>query len=172
MSGLFTIPISGLKEGCHHFDFKIGNEFFELFEGSEVREGDLTVTVVADKSSCHIDLEIIIDGTVELSCNRCLAFFSLPVNCKNKLLVKFGRVHDENDPDIITLQPDEHELDLKQCLYDYIHLSLPIQRIHPPDDNGNSTCDPEMISMLNKHIVNNDIGNDPRWDELRKIMNN
>ena len=31
MSGLFIIPISGLKEGRHLFDFEIRNKFFEEF---------------------------------------------------------------------------------------------------------------------------------------------
>ena len=49
MSGLFTIPISGLKEGQHYFDFEIDKEFFEQFEESEVKEGKLTAVVEADK---------------------------------------------------------------------------------------------------------------------------
>ncbi len=39
MSGLFTIPVSGFKEGHHTFDFEIDKEFFELFEESEIEGG-------------------------------------------------------------------------------------------------------------------------------------
>lgn len=172
MSGHYTIPISGMKEGCHSFDFEIGNDFFVLFEEAEIKEGTLKAVVNAEKTSSHIDLEISINGTVNISCDRCLGIFSLPLSCDNRLLVKFGKVHDETDPDIITIPWEENELNLMQYFYEYILLALPMQRIHPVDENGKSTCDPEMISRLNKHLINNYSGTDPRWDELRKIMNN
>ena len=172
MSGLFTIPVSGLKEGQHSYDFEINKEFFELFEESEVREGTLKAHVEADKRASHIDISVKINGAISISCDRCLGIFSQPVDCENRLLVKFGKIHDESDPDIITIPADEQELDMKQYFYEYILLALPIQRIHPDDKNSNSTCDPEMIKKLQEHIVNEENGTDPRWDELRKLMNN
>jgi uncharacterized protein len=172
MSGLFAIPIGGLKEGHHYYDFKIDEAFFEQFVESEVKEGELTAVVEADKRSSHIDLTIRITGYVSISCDRCLALFSHPVECVNRLLVKFGRTHEDEDPDMITLPADEHDLDLKQYFYEYIMLALPIQRIHPDDSQGNSTGDPEMLKRLREHIVNDENETDPRWDELKKLRNN
>ena len=57
MSGLFTIPISGIKEGHHLFEFKINKKFFELFEESEIKEGELIAVVEIEKSSTHLDLD-------------------------------------------------------------------------------------------------------------------
>jgi uncharacterized protein len=156
----------------HTFDFEINNEFFEQFEGSEVREALLQAKVEADKRSSHIDLVININGAIRLSCDRCLGKMSLQVDCKNRLLVKFGRVHEESDPDIITLPSEEPELDMRQYFYEYVLLALPIKRVHPDDENGNSTCDPDMLNKLKKHIVNEEAETDPRWDELKKLMNN
>jgi uncharacterized metal-binding protein YceD (DUF177 family) len=172
MSGLFTIPIGGLKEGRHSFNIKINKEFFEKFEESEVKNGMLEAFVEADKRSSHINLAIRIRGVVSISCDRCLLVFSHPVNCENRLLIKFGKTNDESDPDIITVPADEYGLDLKQYFYEYILLALPIQRVHPVDKNGISGCDPEMLKKLNQHIVNEDDGIDPRWEELKKLINN
>ena len=143
-----TIPISGLKEGHHSLEFEINNEFFEKFEESEVKEGTLIALIETDKRSTHIDLAIRIKGLVHISCDRCLGEFRQPVSCENRLLVKFGKVHDESDPDLITIPADENELDLNQYFYEYILLALPIQRVHPDDRKGNSTCDPEMLKKL------------------------
>ncbi|MCU0471844.1 MAG: DUF177 domain-containing protein [Bacteroidales bacterium] len=172
MSGLYFIPISGLKEGRHSYDFEINKKFFEQFEESEVKEGALTAVIEADKRSTHIDLTIRIKGFVTISCDRCLGAFGQPVDCENRLLVKFGKGYDESDPDLITIPADENELDLNQYFYEYILLALPIQRVHPNDKNGNSTCDPEMLDKLKEHIVSDESENDPRWDELKKLMNN
>ena len=83
-----------------------------------------------------------------------------------------GKVRDEDDPDIITIHAEEPVLDLKQYFYEYILLALPIQRIHPDDSEGNSTCDPHMLEKLQEHIVNDIDEKDPRWDELKKLANN
>jgi len=171
MSGLFAIPISGLKEGRHHYDFEIKKEFFDQFEESEVKDGTLIASIEAERCSSHIDLNIKIKGIVRICCDRCLGIFLLHIDCENRLLIKFGRTRDESDPDIIMVPADEQELDMKQSFYEYIHLALPIQRVHPDDNEGNSTCDPVMLEKLREHIVEEDHGNDPRWDELKKLLN-
>jgi uncharacterized protein len=171
MSGLFTIPLIGLKEGRHAIDFTIGKEFFEQFEESEIKEGSLIAYIEMDKRSSHIDLIIRISGHVLVSCDRCLEMFFNPVDCNNRILVKFGKSTEDTDPDIIAIPVDEQELDLQQHIYEFIHLALPIKRVHPDDDNGNSTCDPVMLKKLEELIVEDEIENDPRWDELKKLIN-
>jgi uncharacterized protein len=173
MSGYIAIPISGLKSGYHFYDFEIDKEFFENIGESEIREGELTVIVEAEKKSSHIDLIIKISGRVSISCDRCLETFFMPIECENRLLIKFGKSRNDSDPDILILPFDEHELELDQYLYEFIYLALPIQRIHPDDANGKSTCDPDMLKKLAQCIVNEEENkNDPRWEELKKLMNN
>jgi uncharacterized metal-binding protein YceD (DUF177 family) len=172
MSGLYTIPIGGLKAGHHNFTFKIGNTFFDLFEESEIKEGELFAVIVIEKSPSHIDLDVKISGKVRICCDRCLEMFDHPVECENRLLVNFGEEKDESDPEIITLPRDENELDLKQFLYEYICLALPIQRIHPDNEKGESTCDPSMLQKLKEYLVEEEVKSDPRWDELKKLINN
>jgi uncharacterized protein len=171
MSGSYTIPISGLKEGRHTIDFEIGKEFFELFEESEVKEGSLIATIEIEKRSSHSDLVIRISGNVRICCDRCLEMFFQPVNCENRLLIKAGKSIDYSDPDILSLPADENELDLKQHIYEFIHLALPIRRVHPDNKNGLSTCDPAMLKKLEELIVDEEIENDPRWDDLKKLIN-
>ena len=171
MSGLFSIPLSGLKEGRHLYDFEIGNDFFEDFEESEVKEGTLSVSIVLEKRSSHFDFTFKISGKVRVCCDRCLELFYHPVECENKLLVRYGSEWDESDPDMITVPVDESELDVRQYIYEFIQLAMPIQKIHP-GGGGVNDCNPEMIEKLKQHIVNEEKAVDPRWDELKKLINN
>jgi uncharacterized protein len=171
MSGLYTIPIGGLKAGQHYFDFKIDKAFFDQFEESEVKEGKLSAVIEADKRSSHVILTVRISGTVSILCDRCLGVYSQPVDCINRLLVKFGKTREDDDPDMITLPADVNDLEMKQYFYEYILLALPIKRMHPVSSRGKSNCDPEMLKKLQEHIVSNENKNDPRWDELKKLMN-
>jgi uncharacterized protein len=172
MSGSYTVPLSGLKEGHYSFDFEIGKEFFEQFEESEVKEGSLVANIEMDKRSSHSDLTIRISGNVKICCDRCLEMFFHPVVCENRLLVKFGKTVEDIDPDILSLPVGEHELDLQQHIYEFILLALPIKRVHPNDKDGKSTCDPVMLKKLDELIVDEEPETDPRWDELKKLMNN
>jgi len=171
MSGLFTIPINGLKEGHHTFDFEIDKKFFDMFEGSEIGEGGLVAIAEIDKRSSHFEMDIKISGKVRVCCDRCLEMFDFPLECENRLIVKTGTERDESDPEIIIIPVNEPELDLKQYIYEFIYLALPIQKIHPVDEKGESTCDPVMIQRLKEHLVEEESKNDPRWDELKKLMN-
>jgi len=174
MSGKFTIHFKGLKEGRYSFDFKVDDEFFEKFEGSEIKEGNLLAVVEMEKRASHLDLLVKISGTAMISCDRCLEVFSYPISCENRIIVKFGEDNSNADADVIYLSTDEHDLDLMQHLYEFIHLALPIRRVHQVDKDGNNGCDPEMIKKLKEMIVNEDKQNntDPVWDELKKWMNN
>jgi uncharacterized metal-binding protein YceD (DUF177 family) len=171
MSGSYTIGISGLKDGRHTIDFEIDNKFFESFEESEIKEGSLVAIIELEKRSSHVDLFLRITGKVKVCCDRCLEMFFYPVESESRLLVKLGKKIEESDPDIISLTTDENELDLKQHFYEYIHLALPIKRVHLDDQNGNSTCDPVMLKKLDELLVEEENENDPRWDELKKLMN-
>jgi len=171
MSVTYTIPLSGLKEGRHIFDFEINKEFFEQFEGSEIQEGSLTAHIEMDRRKTHLDLLIKIKGEVLICCDRCLDMFLQPLESENRLLVKFGKDDGITDPDILLVDAGEHELDIKQDLYEYILLALPIKRIHPDDEAGKSSCSPEMLKKLKEHIVEKDPEADPRWDALKKLMN-
>lgn len=169
MPGLYSIPLAGLKEARYTYDFKIGDDFFEAFEGSEIKRGEFTAMVVLEKRSTHIELDIVINGRAEVVCDRCLDNFYLPVSSANRLFVKQGREWEEADPDLVTMPLDEHEIDLSQFFYEYIHLALPLKRIHPDDSKGRTTCNSEMIRKLETHLMTGEGDSDPRWDELKKL---
>lgn len=169
---MFSIPVGGMKVGHHSYEFRINKEFFDKFEESETGKGELVASVMADRHTTHIDLEIKITGTVMIECDRCLGLYSQPVTCENRLFVKFGMESDISDPDIVILPVDENDLDLSQFFYEYILLAIPMKRIHPDDGKGRSTCDPEMLKKLEEYNIDEEKTADPRWDVLRKLTNN
>lgn len=172
MSGLYKIPLHGLKEGLHKYNFEIGDKFFEVFEESEIKEGELVAAVTLTKRTTHIDLIIKISGSALVCCDRCLEMYRQPINSENRLLIRIGKSWDEDDPDLLTVPNDQSELDMAQFFYEFIHLALPLKRIHPDDKNGNKTCDPAMLKRLGSISPADDSTTDPRWDELKKLMNN
>jgi len=171
MSSSYTILLGGLREGHHTIDFEIDKKFFEKFEESEVKEGSLFANIELDKRSTHLNMIIKVSGSVRVCCDRCLEMFSQPLISENRLLIKFGKSIEDTDPDILSVPIDEYELDLQQQIYEFIILALPIKRVHPADKDGKNACDPVMLKKLEELIIEEEKENDPRWDELKKLMN-
>ena len=172
MTRLYTIPLFGLKEGDYTFDFRIGNDFFDCFEESEIKEGSLTAIAVIVRSPSCIFLTIKISGNVLISCDRCLDMYMQKIECENHLIIKSGNMPDDSDPDILIVPFGENELDLSQLFYEYIHLALPLRRIHPDKIDGKSGCNPEMIKELNRHTTTENMYEKTNWNELNKLLKN
>ena len=175
----YDIAFKGLKEGKHQFEFEIDDKFFERFENSEVTKGALIGTVEINKQSTLMILEMAVNGTVELLCDWCLENYQQPVTNQSKMYIKFGAEAEELNDDVIVLPLEDNQINVAQYLYELIILGLPIKHVHPDDEEGNSTCDPEMLGKLNEYLVEEvdddeevDEPIDERWSELKKLLDN
>ena len=59
----FSVPFTGLKIGKHQFDFEIDNSFFDAFEYSLLKKGNLKAEVELDKQETMLILHFHIQGT-------------------------------------------------------------------------------------------------------------
>jgi uncharacterized protein len=163
----YTIPFWGLKPGVHAFDFEIDHLFFDRFEHSEIKSGNLTVHVDMEREERMLVLDFMIHGQVDLPCDRCLEPVSMIINGIEKLVVKLGDHFEEESDLVIMIQETEKVLDISSFIYEFVHLLLPARRIHPENEKGESTCSPEVLNKLRElseqHVP------DPRWDALNKI---
>jgi len=165
----YIIQFGGLSIGNHNFEFHVDDAFFENFEYSEIKNGDVLVDVSLEKQETLLILNFSIKGNVNIICDRCSDFFDLPISTNQQLIVKFGDEDFEETDDIFVIPFNEHKIDLSQLIYEYINLSLPIKRVHPDNKQGNSTCDPEIIKIIEGLSENNSTDN--RWDALKKLKN-
>jgi len=170
----YSIEFRGLSEGKHNYDFTITDNFFNNFEESEIKKGNVLINIEMIFIKDLIILNISLKGDVEIQCDRCLDYFYHPISYKTKLFVEFGSENsDISDVDNkIIISEKEDKIVLDKHFYDYIHLSLPYQRFHPEDKNGNLTCNIEMLNKLEELSTNeNNKEIDPRWDKLKNLYN-
>lgn len=170
----YRIAFQGLTDGLHEFDFIIDDMFFENLEYSEIKKGSLNAHVELNKKPHLLEFMFNIKGSVEITCDRCLDEFDFQVDYNGRLFVKFSDTEEELDDNVICLSPEEHEINIAHYLYESISLSLPLKRVHPTDKKGKPLCNPEMLKKLKEYEINApaDEDVDPRWDELKKLMEN
>jgi uncharacterized metal-binding protein YceD (DUF177 family) len=169
----YIVRISGLGEGEHDFSFKLGRDFFTSFDQTEIEHGEVNAAVILKKSAGSMVLYFHLKGEVEVVCDRCLDRFMIPIRSDQQLILKRGEKPGEIEDDVVVIGMEEHEIDVRQYLYEFLMLSLPCRRVHPPDENGLSGCNPKMIEKLESHQDREDSPNgetDPRWDALKEII--
>jgi uncharacterized protein len=166
----YVIQFGGLKAGEHHFDFEIDDTFFEHFEYSEIKNGTIAVHLELVKEEKVLTFHFFFDGMVILPCDRCFEPVDLKIKGTEQLIVKFGESYYEENDELQIIPEGVNQFDISPFLYEYIHLLLPVRRIHAEDENGNSLCDPEIIKMLDQPTSRAET--DPRWEVLNKLKNN
>lgn len=171
----YTIPFSGLKEGKHLFDFTADQRFFAGFEESEIEKGSVNIQFELEKRSTYLRLTFMLEGEVELICDRCLESYLQPIKSSNIMLVKFSETETDDGDEVIYIHPGSYQVEVAKLIYEFIVLSIPIRHVHPEDQDGNSLCDPEMLKKLDEYKANDLADNDPidpRWNDLKKIIGN
>ena len=152
----YNIAFKGLSQGKHIFDFEVDRKFFTQFEGSIVDEGKVNIRLTVEKQSSLMIFWFDQMGTVRVQCDRCLELYDQPIKSKDRIFVKFGEKEFVEGDDVIWVSTNDYQLNVAQLIYEFIGLAIPIKKIHPEDEQGNSTCDPEMIKKLDKYIVKED----------------
>ena len=148
MNDGFIIPLNGLTAGENKFFWHAGKEFFDSFDNTEILDAQLDIEVKAEKSGRYIGVDCSVSGSVVVECDRCLEELEMPVDLEVLLSVKFGESESSDESqdgerEVIFLPVDNTELDIKQVVYDYVCLSLPLQRVHEEGE-----CNPDAMRYL------------------------
>ena len=159
----YIIPFKGLSIGSHLFNFEIGETFFESFEYFESERGKLTVSLELVKESALMNLFFKLEGNISLKCDRCLMMYNQHIAGEFMLIVKFGDTFTEESDEVIVLPVTESTIDVRQFIFEYINLLLPIKRSHPDETD----CDQKMIEKLHNFSKQE---TDPRWEGLKNIQ--
>lgn len=164
----YKVAHRSLGEGQHIFHFVLDDVFFNCFEATKGTKGRLEAGVTIIKSSLLMEINMKIEGSVKATCDRCLGIFDLQIKGELNLYVKQGSREADNEDDFIILAPEDDFLDLSSYLYEIYMLNYPIRVVH---EEGH--CDAEMEKVLDEYITDEkEKPADPRWDELKKLINN
>lgn len=172
----FNISFAGLAEGVHYFDYQINNRFLVHFEESLVKSANVTAQIKLEKHLSWLDLHIQNTGTIEAICDICNEPFDLPIEGEEDVVVKFvEEVPEDEELGVIYLNLNEQVINVATILYERLMLSIPMRTVHPLDEEGNYTCDPETLQYLNAE-TEDDVEEDseeesvnPIWKELQKL---
>ena len=167
----YEVSFFGLKEGKHHFEYKIEKQFFEAFKYDEFIDTNIIVDLDLVKKSTLLELYFSFKGLVKVACDVTNEPFDLPIDGELELVVKFGNEYNDDNDEILIIPHGDHQINVAQYIYEMIILSIPNKKVHPGIEDGTLQSDvlnklKELEPKENKNL--NRI--DPRWDDLKKLL--
>ncbi|MBW4888655.1 DUF177 domain-containing protein [Mucilaginibacter sp. HMF5004] len=168
----YSIPFTGLKLGKHRFDFEVTDVFFNEFEYSLVKKGDLKCVVELDRQETMLVLNFDITGTIDLACDRCLSSYPQYIEIAEQQIAKFSEQDMGDDEDMMLLTKNDNEINVAPLIYEYINVAVPFVAVCT-DEGRTQYCDNDMLDKLEKLAGGgeepDDEQDDPTWDALKKI---
>ena len=185
----YKIDLKGMRTDTCQYEFLLDNQFFADVDGSEVQKGKVHVALAVKRTSRAYELNFQTSGVVWVPCDRCLDDMEQPITSVDKLIVKFGEEYAEEDDNLVVIPETEGVINVTWFMYEFIALAIPMKHVHAP-----GKCNKEMKGKLNKHLCSTpddevgfsdivsdtdmvleegkDAPIDPRWNELKKILDN
>lgn len=172
----FDIELSKLRNGANRYEYSLGLPFFESFENNSIRASRLQVMAELDKGETLINVSFRVQGDLTLDCEKCLSNYPQQINTAGLLVVKItDEPADTDDDDIIYLSRQDHVFNIRQHLYDYVMLALPLAR-NCGNPGNTPECDNDTLKKLEELSAGNTEDEpekgDERWNKLKDLFSN
>jgi uncharacterized metal-binding protein YceD (DUF177 family) len=176
----FEIAFVGLKPGVHEYSYEITDRFFEAFQQQDFRNCKANVKLLLDRNNGFMMLKFEIGGTLEVTCDRCNN--NLPLNLWDEFNMTIKMVEEpevmndqEDDPDVYYIGRGESHIDVANWIYEFINLSIPMQKACGYDEMNGPNCNPAALDVLNKmepeEKEDKEKKDNPIWKGLEKFKN-
>ena len=170
----FEIAFVGLKPGVHEFNYRIDDRFFEEYNEQDFRNPDANVKLLLEKSNSFMILRFQIGGKAEVTCDRCSN--ELPIQLFDDFTVTIKMTDDpelmneqEEDPDVYYISRGESHVDVKDWIYEFVNLSIPMQKTCEYENMDGPYCNPAAREMLKNMRPDENPGANPVWKGLEKF---
>ena len=170
----FEIAFVGLKPGVHEFEYQVNDKFFEEYNEQDFRNASALVKLKLEKSSGFMILRFEVGGVTEVTCDRCNNNLPLQLFDEFTITVKMTDDPDmmndqEEDPDVYYISRGESHLGVKNWIYEFINLSIPMQKTCEYENMDGPHCNPAAREILKKMRTEENGGSNPIWKGLEKF---
>jgi len=171
----YEIAFVGLKPGIHEFSYEINDKFFEEYNEQDFRNVKALVKLILEKGNSFLMLKFEVGGRAEVTCDRCSNDFPFQLFDDFHVTIKMAEnpeiMNDqEEDPEVYYISRGESHIDVKNWIYEFINLSIPMQKTCEYENMDGPNCNPAVRELLNRMSPNEQKEN-PLWKGLDKFKN-
>tara|TARA_B100001057_G_scaffold415364_1_gene432876 strand:- start:592 stop:1107 length:516 start_codon:yes stop_codon:yes gene_type:complete len=167
----YLINFASLKKGKQSLVIDIDDKFFAKFNFFDFENVNLKVVVEIEKQETFINFSLLIIGSVEVLCDLSIEKFKLPVQSNFNFTVKFGKVFESKNDELIILAIGAKDIDISQQIYETVILSIPERKVHPGVQNGTLKSETlDKLEVLKPNQKKFSKKTDPRWNKLKNLL--
>jgi uncharacterized metal-binding protein YceD (DUF177 family) len=149
----FEIAFVGLKPGIHEFTYEVDDTFFAQVETRDFSISKAIVKLQLDKKSGFLLLKFEIGGKSNVECDRCGNQLAMELWDEFKMVVKMvdnpeEMNQNEEDPDVFYISKTESHLKLNDWIFEFVSLSVPLQKMCNEEEMGGPQCNKEVLKKL------------------------
>jgi uncharacterized metal-binding protein YceD (DUF177 family) len=170
----FEIAFVGLKPGVHEFSYTVDDRFFEEYNDQDFRNAQAKVRLMLEKNNGFMILRFEIGGKAEVTCDRCNN--NLPMELFDEFTVTVKMTDEpeqmndqEEDPDVWYISRGESHIYVKDWIYEFVNLSIPMQKTCEYENMDGPYCNPAARELLNNLRNEEKTGQNPIWKGLEKF---
>ena len=168
-TSIYDIVFSGLKEGEHKYNYKIGDTFLKNFGFNELSQVNIKVNSIFIKKNTLMELHLSGKGSYILTCDISNELFPYHVDSQLNLIIKFGEKYNDDDDQYVIIPHNSYKFNIAKSIYEMIVLSIPQKRIHPKVLDG--SLNSKTLKILNKLSPGSKKTElDPRWNKLKDYL--
>jgi len=172
----YEIAFVGLQPGIHVYEYRIEDKFFVPYGEQDFDNCIANIKLSLEKNNGFMQLKFDVDGELNVACDRCGN--TLPTQLWDEFNIIVKMVDDpepmnqqEEDPDVYYIGRGESHLHLADWIYEFINLSIPLQKMCREEEIGGPKCNTEVLEKLRK--MEEEVSKDSNtvWKGLDKFKN-
>ncbi len=145
----YIIDLKRLPIGTHTFEITLDDEFFGALEKTEVLSGKVVAKATLNLREEDYQLNIAVQGTVFVVCDRCLDPMSLDIDDEQEI---FSEDEEQTNDQMV----NDQMVDLSWLAYEIVSINIPLVHSHQPGG-----CNQQMELLLHDHLCD-----EPEPDEI------
>lgn len=171
------IAFVSLKPGIHEFNYQVDEKFFANYTQADFTNCEASIKLRLEKNTSFMMLKFEVGGSVNVICDRCGNTLPMDLWDEFNMVVKQVENPDEmnaneEDPDIFYISRTESHINVADWIYEFVSLSIPMQRMCSEAEMGGPQCNKEILSMLKKMESGVIENNHPLQQGLEKFKKN
>ena len=172
----YDIAFVGLKPGLHEYQYEVDDKFFQEYKLADFSNCRARIKLTLEKNTSFMMLKFEVGGIVDVVCDRCGNSLGMDLWDEFNMVVKLVENPDEmnateEDPDIYYLSRTESHLRIADWIFEFVTLSIPMQRSCKEEEIAGPQCNKEVLEMLKK-MEDVTRGNNPLSQGLEKFRKN
>ena len=174
----FEIAFVGLKPGIHQFEYQLDEKFFIEKGAEDFTDAHTNVKLSLETNTGFMLLKFEVGGSAVVTCDRCGNPLKMDLWDEFNMLVKLVENPEEmneqeEDPDVYYISRTESHLYVGDWIYEFVMLSVPMQRMCSDEEMGGPKCNLEVLKKLKEmetRVTENNANS--LWKGLDKFKEN